>query len=188
MEVAGQVRSIQLESSVSMKRRKVDSVEPILLPKSSISNGPLPNQCCLSCPDSSKNSVSPTTTFEFPDQIPLTSLCSKNQSTTNSSSTLSDVKADENCGTHDISVSPSHGFSSDKKKEEVMESPTINKKRKISQASSVDAVKMPSTEEIDEFFSVAEKFEMKRFMEKYNYDTVKDVALEGRYQWVCLKP
>ncbi|XWS54822.1 hypothetical protein CRYUN_Cryun10bG0122300 [Craigia yunnanensis] len=48
--------------------------------------------------------------------------------------------------------------------------------------------KPPSQEEIDEIFSVAEKHEQKRFAEKYNYDIVKDVPLDGRYQWVRLKP
>ncbi|XP_019166406.1 PREDICTED: cyclin-dependent kinase inhibitor 7-like isoform X1 [Ipomoea nil] len=42
--------------------------------------------------------------------------------------------------------------------------------------------------EIEEFFAVAEKYEQKRFQEKYNYDIVKDAPLEGRYQWVRLKP
>ncbi|PPR85474.1 hypothetical protein GOBAR_AA35216 [Gossypium barbadense] len=37
----------------------------------------------------------------------------------------------------------------------------------------------PTQAEIDEFFSVAEK---------YNYDIVKDVPLDGRYQWIRLKP
>ncbi|XP_039060851.1 cyclin-dependent kinase inhibitor 7-like isoform X2 [Hibiscus syriacus] len=48
--------------------------------------------------------------------------------------------------------------------------------------------KMPSQAEIDEFFSVAEKYEQKRFADKYNYDIVKDVPLDGRYQWLRLKP
>nr|KJB79233.1 hypothetical protein B456_013G042600 [Gossypium raimondii] len=48
--------------------------------------------------------------------------------------------------------------------------------------------KIPSQAEIDEFFSVAEKYEQKRFAEKYNYDIVKDVPLDGRYQWLRLKP
>ncbi|XVE49176.1 hypothetical protein DITRI_Ditri01bG0061400 [Diplodiscus trichospermus] len=48
--------------------------------------------------------------------------------------------------------------------------------------------KIPSQAEIDEFFSVAEKYEQKRFTEKYNYDIVKDVPLDGPYQWVRLKP
>ncbi|XP_071691750.1 cyclin-dependent kinase inhibitor 7-like isoform X2 [Rutidosis leptorrhynchoides] len=46
----------------------------------------------------------------------------------------------------------------------------------------------PTAAEIDEFFSIAEKKEEKRFMDKYNYDIVNDVPMEGRYQWVRLKP
>ncbi|KAF6176145.1 hypothetical protein GIB67_023436 [Kingdonia uniflora] len=45
--------------------------------------------------------------------------------------------------------------------------------------------KMPSNEEIDEFFAVAEKVEAKRFTEKFNYDVLKDVPLEGRYEWTA---
>ncbi|KAE8721816.1 Cyclin-dependent kinase inhibitor 7 [Hibiscus syriacus] len=48
--------------------------------------------------------------------------------------------------------------------------------------------KTPSQAEIDEFFSVNEKYEQKRFTEKYNYDIVKDMPVDGRYQWVRLKP
>ncbi|KAL3614197.1 hypothetical protein CASFOL_042271 [Castilleja foliolosa] len=45
----------------------------------------------------------------------------------------------------------------------------------------------PSTAELDEFFEAAEKYDRERFIEKYNYDIVKDVPLEGKYQWVRLK-
>ncbi|VVB00735.1 unnamed protein product [Arabis nemorensis] len=48
--------------------------------------------------------------------------------------------------------------------------------------------KSPTKAEIDDFFSAAEKHEHKRFTEKYNYDFVNDTPLEGRYQWVTLKP
>ncbi|GAB2279669.1 hypothetical protein Dimus_014313 [Dionaea muscipula] len=48
--------------------------------------------------------------------------------------------------------------------------------------------KMPSDFEIEEFFAAAEKDLQKRFIDKYNFDIVKDVPLEGRYQWVPLKP
>nr|XP_023912856.1 cyclin-dependent kinase inhibitor 7-like isoform X1 [Quercus suber] len=48
--------------------------------------------------------------------------------------------------------------------------------------------KMPPKEEIEDFFAFAEKREQKRFAENYNYDIVKDVPLEGRYQWIPLKP
>ncbi|CAH9146028.1 unnamed protein product [Cuscuta epithymum] len=50
----------------------------------------------------------------------------------------------------------------------------------------VPAGNMPSAAEIEEFFAVTEKYEQKRFLEKYNYDVVKDAPLEGRYQWVRL--
>ncbi|CAH2036254.1 unnamed protein product [Thlaspi arvense] len=48
--------------------------------------------------------------------------------------------------------------------------------------------KSPTQAELDDFFSAAERFEQKRFTEKYNYDIVNDTPLEGRYQWVTLKP
>ncbi|KAH7835288.1 hypothetical protein Vadar_024718 [Vaccinium darrowii] len=47
---------------------------------------------------------------------------------------------------------------------------------------------MPPAAEIEAFFSAAERDDQKRFAEKYNYDVQKDVPLEGRYQWVRLKP
>ncbi|KAI3769864.1 hypothetical protein L6452_00978 [Arctium lappa] len=50
------------------------------------------------------------------------------------------------------------------------------------------AATMPSAAELEEFFSKAEKYEKKRFADKYNYDIVKDAPMEGRYQWVRLKP
>ncbi|KAJ4966637.1 hypothetical protein NE237_018486 [Protea cynaroides] len=48
--------------------------------------------------------------------------------------------------------------------------------------------KMPTEAEIDEFFSAAEKKEQKQFADKYNFDILKDVPLEGRYEWVRVKP
>ncbi|XP_031260354.1 cyclin-dependent kinase inhibitor 1-like isoform X2 [Pistacia vera] len=61
-------------------------------------------------------------------------------------------------------------------------------RRGIPPAVTVSAARMPSLVEIDEFFSATEKNEQKRFAEKYNYDIEKDVPLEGRYQWIQLKP
>ncbi|OAY45671.1 cyclin-dependent kinase inhibitor 7 isoform X2 [Manihot esculenta] len=52
----------------------------------------------------------------------------------------------------------------------------------------VEKVSMPTQAEMDEFFAEAEKKEQKRFAEKYNYDIAKDIPLEGRYQWLRLKP
>ncbi|VFQ72122.1 unnamed protein product [Cuscuta campestris] len=48
------------------------------------------------------------------------------------------------------------------------------------------AGRKPPEAEIEEFFADAEKYEQKKFLEKYNYDVVKDAPLEGRYQWVRL--
>ncbi|KAK4284678.1 hypothetical protein QN277_001476 [Acacia crassicarpa] len=48
------------------------------------------------------------------------------------------------------------------------------------------AAKMAPKEEIEEFFAMAEKHEQKRFAEKYNYDIVKDMPLQGKYEWVRL--
>ncbi|MBA0586667.1 hypothetical protein Gorai_017400, partial [Gossypium raimondii] len=62
--------------------------------------------------------------------------------------------------------------------EEEMKSPEIK-----TPPSPAKQPKTPSQEEIDEFFTVAENYEQKRFMEKYNYDIVKDMAVDGRYQW-----
>ncbi|CAI0383013.1 unnamed protein product [Linum tenue] len=55
-------------------------------------------------------------------------------------------------------------------------------------ASEGSAKESPSQEELDDFFTAAENEKQKRFAEKYNFDVVKDVPLEGRYQWVRLKP
>lgn len=50
------------------------------------------------------------------------------------------------------------------------------------------SVKMPSEAELDEFFSAAEKSIQQKFINKYNYDIVKDQPLEGRYEWVEVQP
>lgn len=55
-------------------------------------------------------------------------------------------------------------------------------------AKSTVQIKMPSDSEIEEFFAAAEKGLHKRFSEKYNFDVVKDIPLEGRYEWVPTKP
>ncbi|XP_073313310.1 cyclin-dependent kinase inhibitor 7-like [Primulina huaijiensis] len=79
--------------------------------------------------------------------------------------------------------------------EEVSMGSSTSKKKQLSQAvkyhrdlASPAAEKMPSADEIEEFFAAAEKCDQKRFAEKYNYDFLKDVPLEGRYQWVRLRP
>ncbi|PIN10104.1 hypothetical protein CDL12_17309 [Handroanthus impetiginosus] len=49
------------------------------------------------------------------------------------------------------------------------------------------AEKMPSETELEEFFTAAEKNLQKQFVDKYNYDIVKDEPLEGRYEWVQIQ-
>ncbi|KAL2962868.1 hypothetical protein AAZX31_17G168200 [Glycine max] len=46
---------------------------------------------------------------------------------------------------------------------------------------------VPTESELEDFFAAAEKDIQKRFTDKYNYDFVKDMPLEGRYEWVKLK-
>ncbi|XP_047977141.1 cyclin-dependent kinase inhibitor 7-like isoform X1 [Salvia hispanica] len=74
--------------------------------------------------------------------------------------------------------------------EHVSPPPTSRKKstnlRRKTPNSAADS--MPSAAELEAFFAAAEKYEQKRFSEKYNYDIVKDVPLEGKYQWVRLLP
>nr|XP_043617623.1 cyclin-dependent kinase inhibitor 7-like [Erigeron canadensis] len=48
-------------------------------------------------------------------------------------------------------------------------------------------VKMPPPDEIEEFFAAAEKNLQKSFKDKYNFDVVKEVPLEGRFEWVEVK-
>ncbi|XP_009375693.1 cyclin-dependent kinase inhibitor 6 isoform X2 [Pyrus x bretschneideri] len=42
--------------------------------------------------------------------------------------------------------------------------------------------------ELEEFFAAVEKESQQKFNEKYNFDVSKDEPLEGRYEWVRLKP
>ncbi|KAK4426364.1 Cyclin-dependent kinase inhibitor 7 [Sesamum alatum] len=46
---------------------------------------------------------------------------------------------------------------------------------------------MPSEAELEEFFVAAEKNLQQQFIDKYNYDIVKDLPLEGRYEWVQIQ-
>ncbi|KAF9675922.1 hypothetical protein SADUNF_Sadunf09G0084200 [Salix dunnii] len=66
--------------------------------------------------------------------------------------------------------------------------PASMEKKESSHRRKSPAGKMPSQAEIDAFFAGAEKEEQERFAEKYNYDVAKDMPVEGRYQWICLKP
>ncbi|XP_022892101.1 cyclin-dependent kinase inhibitor 4-like [Olea europaea var. sylvestris] len=47
---------------------------------------------------------------------------------------------------------------------------------------------VPSESEIDEFFDSVEQLQQCSFIEKYNFDFVKELPLPGRYEWVKLNP
>ncbi|KAI3695571.1 hypothetical protein L1987_78569 [Smallanthus sonchifolius] len=112
---------------------------------------------------------------------------------------ISDLKA-ECLSEIEIFMSINDGVSRDTSTSSVICSETkeIESKSTASVAVAVDeatsrrkpppAAKMPSAAELEEFFSKSEAYEQKPFAEKYNYDVVKDVPMEGRYQWVLLKP
>ncbi|XP_047340506.1 cyclin-dependent kinase inhibitor 7-like [Impatiens glandulifera] len=67
---------------------------------------------------------------------------------------------------------------------EIMDSSSSQKSRK----SALNLRTQPTAAEIDEFFSVAEKEDRTRFINKYNFDVVKDIPLAGKYEWVQIKP
>lgn len=43
---------------------------------------------------------------------------------------------------------------------------------------------MPTAQEIEVFFACAEQQQQRLFTEKYNFDVVSDLPLQGRYEWV----
>ncbi|KAB2067263.1 hypothetical protein ERO13_A09G204500v2 [Gossypium hirsutum] len=47
---------------------------------------------------------------------------------------------------------------------------------------------IPTSHEMDEFFTLAEVDQQRQFIEKYNFDPVKDKPLPGRYQWEKVDP
>ncbi|KAL8238268.1 hypothetical protein R6Q59_019349 [Mikania micrantha] len=110
---------------------------------------------------------------------------------------ISDLKAECVSGT-DIFMSINDGFSretSTSSISEEMESSSTStvKKTKTPEIETTSrrkpppaTEKMPSAAELEEFFSKAEKYEEKRFAEKYNFDIVNDIPMEGRYQWIPL--
>ncbi|CAA2975818.1 cyclin-dependent kinase inhibitor 7-like isoform X2 [Olea europaea var. sylvestris] len=61
------------------------------------------------------------------------------------------------------------------------------KPHEVSSRRCPEAEKLPSEAELEEFFAAAEKDLQKKFIDKYNYDIVKDEPLEGRYEWVQLQ-
>ncbi|KAJ4968638.1 hypothetical protein NE237_015339 [Protea cynaroides] len=47
---------------------------------------------------------------------------------------------------------------------------------------------IPTSREMEEFFSGAEQKQQRRFTEKYNFDPVNDRPLPGRYEWIRVEP
>ncbi|KAM0829426.1 hypothetical protein ACQ4PT_066894 [Festuca glaucescens] len=45
---------------------------------------------------------------------------------------------------------------------------------------------IPSSAEMNDFFSAAEQPQLQAFIDKYNFDPVNDCPLPGRYEWVKL--
>ncbi|KAL3538887.1 hypothetical protein ACH5RR_002253 [Cinchona calisaya] len=68
----------------------------------------------------------------------------------------------------------------------MLSSSTTKKKSSYTRNSRIKS-SVPAAE-LEDFFAVFEKQEHQRFAQKYNYDVVKDVPLEGRYHWIRLKP
>lgn len=50
----------------------------------------------------------------------------------------------------------------------------------------ISTTRMPSEADIEGFFAKAEMEQSKKFIDKYNFDVVNDVPMEGRFQWVKL--
>ncbi|GMI71802.1 inhibitor/interactor with cyclin-dependent kinase, KIP-RELATED PROTEIN 3 [Hibiscus trionum] len=48
--------------------------------------------------------------------------------------------------------------------------------------------RIPTSHEMDEFFAPAEVDQQRQFIEKYNFDPVKDKPLPGRYEWEKVDP
>ncbi|KAF7072852.1 hypothetical protein CFC21_077931 [Triticum aestivum] len=46
----------------------------------------------------------------------------------------------------------------------------------------------PPAEEMEAFFAAAEGDVARRFAAKYNYDVVTDAPMDGRYEWVRVRP
>ncbi|KAJ8530108.1 hypothetical protein K7X08_036943 [Anisodus acutangulus] len=165
---------VEVTSSLSSltKRRKFDFSENLTSPVTSVTSVNIPtNSQCSSCNVSSDEVMK--SIFKSLD------LKAEGFETDNSASFngafSENFKLIDHCGDS-----------------EEMESSSMTTKKSSLAASAhqklPSAAEIPPEAEIEEFFAAAEKREQKRFAEKYNYDIVKDVPLEGRYQWVSLKP
>ncbi|KAJ3706390.1 hypothetical protein LUZ61_010095 [Rhynchospora tenuis] len=61
---------------------------------------------------------------------------------------------------------------------------TIHSQTGFRVESSWHGVDVPSPHEVEEFFARVEQCQYQSFMDKYNFDPVNEVPLQGRYEWV----
>ncbi|XP_073128118.1 cyclin-dependent kinase inhibitor 1-like [Henckelia pumila] len=117
-------------------------------------------------------------------------------STNGSSSDLAKVRGKENEGTVHQFLATSNGdtFHRRERGETTSESQvepgemeSTAKPKESNPRRLVTGEKIPSDDDIEEFFSYAEKNLQKQFIDKYNYDVVKDEPLEGRFEWIQIK-
>ncbi|XP_030532835.1 cyclin-dependent kinase inhibitor 3-like [Rhodamnia argentea] len=47
---------------------------------------------------------------------------------------------------------------------------------------------IPASDEMEEFFACAERRQQRSFLEKYNFDIVRDLPLPGRFEWAQVIP
>ncbi|XP_017981546.1 PREDICTED: cyclin-dependent kinase inhibitor 7 isoform X1 [Theobroma cacao] len=81
-------------------------------------------------------------------------------------------------------TTPSSELRAEPEDQDSMSKPSEVNSRRRSTVEKINPIKA----EIEEFFASAEKDLQKHFTEKYNFDFVKEEPLEGRYEWVRLKP
>lgn len=122
----------------------------------------------------------------------LGSCCSSN----GSSSYLAKVQGEENEVTVDQFLGTSNGDTLNRRERsetsseiqvESGEMESTARPNKSNPRRRLTGEKMPSEDDLEEFFSSAEKNLQKRFIDKYNYDVVKDEPLEGRFEWVQIQ-
>ncbi|KAK3024509.1 hypothetical protein RJ639_043701 [Escallonia herrerae] len=188
MEVGVSKKATEVtKNSATTKKRKLDSEEQPLQPPSS--DFQLVKEHCIV--NSPHNSGSPLGTGAS-DQV-ASSFRSSNVSSLRSLNLKAEGSETLINGGFSRETTPSSeigGSETDRIMESSLTTTTTKKKKALpaSPRQKPSGSKMPSTTEIEDFFSAAEKYEQKRFADKYNYDVAKDVPLEGRYQWVRLKP
>ncbi|KAD2393795.1 hypothetical protein R6Q59_011895 [Mikania micrantha] len=178
-------RETEVTSSDSGKRRKLDTQDHENVVE-------LENQCRSGVDVNSTEHVVSST--ESGDNVLLSSCCNHDLSLDLKAELRSDTETEtsmsgnggfsrETSPSSEICLDSDEMESSSTLKNKPAPPPAANSRRKQSPATNT-----PTAAEINEFFSAIEKKEQKRFVEKYNYDIVNDVPMDGKYQWVRLKP